>query len=285
MEQPLLLKPSEQIESEAKSKTVVNYLQCVAFVTVYIGIGLVFKLEANTYLLIGIPLTLAFQLFIRRKPITDLWVKNVALIDFNRLTIILILGFCICPVYGIIDGIWEDKLTLNKTLYLISALAGTIGAGFAASKLNRKSLKYLLLCLLIVGSIGSGLVLLSSLGKSMTEHTPVHFNFPKALRSLLLYIPISFVLEEVIFRGLLDSHITNKTKNGTKSALFISALWALWHLPLGPPDGNLLLNALGLLFVHCLVGIPLSIFWRKSGNLMVPAFSHAFIDAIRNGFA
>jgi membrane protease YdiL (CAAX protease family) len=37
-----------------------------------------------------------------------------------------------------------------------------------------------------------------------------------------------------------------------------------------------------LVFVHTIIGIPLSIYWRKSGNLAVPAFTHAFIDAVRN---
>jgi len=30
------------------------------------------------------------------------------------------------------------------------------------------------------------------------------------------------------------------------------------------------------------MGIFLSIFWRRSGNLAVPGFSHAFSDSVRN---
>jgi len=31
-----------------------------------------------------------------------------------------------------------------------------------------------------------------------------------------------------------------------------------------------------------IAGVPLSLFWRKSGNLAVPGFTHAFVDAVRN---
>ncbi len=35
--------------------------------------------------------------------------------------------------------------------------------------------------------------------------------------------------------------------------------------------------------VHALIGVPLAIYWRKSGNLAVTAFTHALIDGIRDG--
>jgi membrane protease YdiL (CAAX protease family) len=33
---------------------------------------------------------------------------------------------------------------------------------------------------------------------------------------------------------------------------------------------------------HCLVGVPLSFAWRRSGNLAGPALAHAGLDAVRN---
>jgi membrane protease YdiL (CAAX protease family) len=37
--------------------------------------------------------------------------------------------------------------------------------------------------------------------------------------------------------------------------------------------------------VHVAVGTVLSLFWRRSGNLVVPALGHAFLDALRNALA
>ncbi len=66
------------------------------------------------------------------------------------------------------------------------------------------------------------------------------------------------------------------------TAVLVSVLWGLWHLPV---SGRLPLPYLVLELVawHTLVGVPLSLAWRRSGNLAGPALAHAAIDAVRNG--
>jgi membrane protease YdiL (CAAX protease family) len=42
-----------------------------------------------------------------------------------------------------------------------------------------------------------------------------------------------FVVEEVWFRGALDSHVHHQgERHGILSAIFVSLLWSWWHLPL-----------------------------------------------------
>jgi len=53
----------------------------VAFVTAWVAIGFIFRLgdtfnRQSLYLVIGIPLTIVFQLFVRRRPLRELWVRN-----------------------------------------------------------------------------------------------------------------------------------------------------------------------------------------------------------------
>jgi hypothetical protein len=38
----------------------------------------------------------------------------------------------------------------------------------------------------------------------------------------------------------------------------------------------------GLLAAQILVGVPLSIWWRRSGNLLVPDTAHALLEAARS---
>ena len=38
-----------------------------------------------------------------------------------------------------------------------------------------------------------------------------------------------------------------------------------------------------LLYVHVPYGVCLSLFWRKTGNLVIPSLCHSLGDAIRNG--
>jgi membrane protease YdiL (CAAX protease family) len=43
------------------------------------------------------------------------------------------------------------------------------------------------------------------------------------------------------------------------------------------------LEAAAILVVfHVATGVPLTIGWRRSGNLAVPGIAHALIDAVRN---
>ena len=64
------------------------------------------------------------------------------------------------------------------------------------------------------------------------------------LKQFLLYFAVTFVLEEVAFRGALDSHFYHSPPDGRRrdnsawlSAIFVSALWDIWHLPV-LPSGN-----------------------------------------------
>jgi membrane protease YdiL (CAAX protease family) len=94
------------------------------------------------------------------------------------------------------------------------------------------------------------------------------------------------VLEEVAFRGAIDDHVHRADgARGVLSALFVSALWGLWHLPIAPGGLPLAVIAAQALLVHCVVGVPLSLARRRTGSLVVPAGAHALIDALRNGLA
>ena len=89
------------------------------------------------------------------------------------------------------------------------------------------------------------------------------------------------------FRGALDSHVRHpggghgaaSTIYGIASAIFVSVLWGLWHHPVLPQA-----PIWALLPVQVAMGPFLSLFWRRSGNLMVPGFAHALNDAVRNAF-
>jgi membrane protease YdiL (CAAX protease family) len=103
--------------------------------------------------------------------------------------------------------------------------------------------------------------------------------------SLLTYLPVVFVVEEVLFRGLIDTYLHGSTPGPDRaSALYGSALWGIWHLPVA-------FLALGVLtipylvLVHTVIGYFLVTAWRRTGNLAAPGIAHAAIDALRNAVA
>ncbi len=87
-------------------------------------------------------------------------------------------------------------------------------------------------------------------------------------------------MEEVFFRGVLDTYLhQGEEGTGWLSAIYLSALWGLWHVPISSSQPLVILV---LLIFQIAVGVPLSIWWRRSGNLTVPGTTHALIDTIRN---
>lgn len=97
-----------------------------------------------------------------------------------------------------------------------------------------------------------------------------------------LCFPATFLLEEVTFRGALDAHLHHDGETrGWQSAFFVSTLWGLWHLPVSHAL-PFPLQVTELVVVHVVLGVPLSMAWRRSRNLAAPAFAHAVNDAVRN---
>ena len=48
-------------------------IEAAAFVTVWVTAGYMLRLSSNAYLLLGVPLTAAFQLLVRRRPLRELF--------------------------------------------------------------------------------------------------------------------------------------------------------------------------------------------------------------------
>ena len=111
------------------------------------------------------------------------------------------------------------------------------------------------------------------------------------LKQLLVNFTVTFVLEEVAFRGALDSYMYQPPTHGQErgrsawlSAIFVSPRSGIWHLPLFPTGRAAAFAAAVpvLIIVHTLTGVPLSFCWRASGTLILPAAAHAVIASYRN---
>src|SRR5262249_53789329 len=129
---------------------------------------------------------------------------------------------------------------------------------------------------------GSALVLMPFWGLGEPVRGPLIEGLGGGGGGVLLYLPGCFGMEGGAFRGAPDTHAHHQGEShGVWSAVFVSALWGLWHYPTEGP-GNPLATAGQLLLIHIPVGVCLSRGWRKSGNLLVPGIAHAFMDAVRN---
>jgi membrane protease YdiL (CAAX protease family) len=259
-----------------------RYMQVILFVGIYIVCGYLLHLEATAYLLLGIPFTLLFQLFIAKKPIHQLWLRDEKKFYLNKWGWIIAILLMVFPIYQIIDLVIHNQLTWVLFGYYTAAFLGAFCAGYSFSRFTKKTLRDFFTCFIIVVLIRVLLYFFPFL----TGKHEFRFDYMQGIRSLLTYIPIAFVVEEVVFRGMLDTYIhPAKRAKGLWSAIFISVLWGLWHLPLHVNSES----SMGFIVLTRILvsswGIILSIFWRRTGNLAVPAFSHAFANAIRDAFA
>ena len=265
-----------------------KYVDVVVFVFVWMAAGWTFHLDANAYLLLGVPLVVLFQLFIRRRPLRNLWARDATAFRLGMIGVGLALLLILAPGYDLLVVALPKKLWV-VALWLLCAMAGALFAAFALGWQRASAARRGLPSFVVAVLIGMGIMAVGALAR----HHSIGFPLPKLvvlLKQFLLYFTVCFALEEVVFRGALDSHVYRPRSHGQPSgspwlsAIFVSALWGIWHLPALPiPSAPAFAAAIpALIIIHTLVGVPLSFCWRASGTLVLPAAAHALIDAYRN---
>ena len=259
-----------------------RYAAVVLFIATWMTCGWLLRLDTNAYLLLGVPLTILFQWGVRRRSLRALWVREAPLFRLGWKGVAIAAALSMVPLVSLADTVAEGEWV--GSLFSLVSVAGAVGAAYAVRHFRREHLRPLAWCLLITLALdtiqwsvflGTGLVEPRWAEGGVTEHVSV------GLLSLLQYIAVVFVMEEVTFR-MLDSHLhESDRRRGFLSAVLLAAAWGLWHLPGGE---ELTWESVGILmYVHVPYGVALALFWRKTGNLVVPGLCHALGDAIRNG--
>ena len=231
------------------------------------------------------PLTVAFQWYVRRAPLRSLWVRDAASFRLGRVGWAFAALMAIAPAHQLLNDVRADLPKVNL-LFDSAAIAGTLATAFAIRNLRSSSIRPLLMCLAIAGGIGITIMVASGYSAGFSHLSEIR-RLTTGVQSLLMMLGLFSVVEEVAFRGAFDAHVFHAGESrGIGSAVLVSGLWGLWHLPvvlnLHSSTQPVLLLAPQLIAVHCAIGVPLSIYWRRSSNLFVTGFTHAVIDAVRN---
>jgi membrane protease YdiL (CAAX protease family) len=255
--------------------------EAVAFVAVWVAAGYLLPIGDNAYLLLGIPLTIGFQVLVRRRPLRELFAAEPTRFALGTR------GVAMAAALAVVPGCYAVQALAGGDWTLLGwYLAAVTGAGCAAFSLRAGSVPAALRSAAVPMAIGAGGMALvyGLLHIASGAPLPAVAAVAALAKYTALYFPATFLLEEVAFRGALDAHVHHDGEGrGWQSAIFVSALWGSWHLPVssGLP---LPLQLVELLVVHILLGVPLSFAWRRSRNLAGPALAHAVNDAVRNAF-
>lgn len=281
----------------AAGSRLLRFVIAAGAVAVYKTVGYVLHLNLADYQLLGIPLLVLFQLGIHRQPLRTLWVRSGPPLRLDARLFLLWALFSLVPAYETLRA--AQHADLASAALQSTGIVGAIGLAYALRAMRAATLRQLGLCLVTAG----GIALLPQLLFVLLPHV-VHLHLATGpagagthlallpslqagAETFLWGMPAGFVIEEVFFRGALDTYL-HRGEHGTGwgSAVFVSALWGLWHLPNHPiPAQRLLPTIAGLLIAQIAVGVPLSLWWRKSGNLVVSNTTHALIDGARTVLA
>jgi membrane protease YdiL (CAAX protease family) len=257
--------------------------EAAATVAIWMALGWATGASPNAYLLIGMPITATFHLWVHRRPLHTLWVRDAPDFRLGARDAVVAVLLAATPLYALVRHLTSGRpVDWVGSAWLLAAVAGAVGAALAIRRFRRDTLRHLAGCLATAGGLGVALVVAARLAPP--DDTPLTVRaLVEGMRWLLLYLPVAFALEEVFFRGALDAHVHREGEGyGVMTAVFVSALWGLWHLPVAPVRESVWMTGGGLVVIHVLIGVPLSIYWRRSGNLVVPGATHALIDATRN---
>jgi membrane protease YdiL (CAAX protease family) len=257
--------------------------EAIAFVAVWMAAGYLLPISSNGYLLLGIPLTIVFQVLVRRRRVRELFAAGTTRFALDGPGIGLAAVLAVVPLYFAVNAVGSgDRAGVG---WYVAATAGAVWAAFALRVGSVRSALRAAVLPIAVGSTGFAAVYSAM---HLATGTPVSAQavLTTIAQYTALYFPATFLLEEVSFRGALDAHVHHDGESrGLASAVFVSALWGLWHLPVSTTLSlPFPLQAGVLVVVHVLLGVPLSIAWRRTRNLAGPGLAHAVNDAVRNAF-
>ena len=254
-------------------------VEVVTFVTVWVTAGYLLRLSANGYLLLGRPADRRVPAPRAARPLRDLFAGNTSRFALSRRGAVTAAVLAVVPGYYAVQALLASDWTL--TGWNLAALAGAVAAAFSLRAGSVLATLRAAALPIAVGATGFATVF-GVVHVATGRPLPAVAALAAVAKYTALYFPATFLLEEVAFRGALDAHLHHDGESrGWQSAILISALWGLWHLPV-PSGLPLPLLVIQLVAVHVALGVPLSFAWRRRRNLTGPALAHAVNDAVRN---
>jgi len=268
-----------------------RYIEVAAFVVGWMALGFYLHLGNAAYQAVGVALTLLFQPLVARRPFCQLWVRAAMAWRFDRWTIALAIFFAGAAGAVLFLHVGRLPAAEHRSWMMLLLTVAAVLAAFALRQTTWAGLWRALPSIAAWKITGWGWALvvvwvgrLVGVAGSPGLHLPLR-QWPAMGATFLCEFLGAFVIEEVVFRGALDTHVSagETTRwDEFRSAAFVSVLWALYHVPIQGPQAITPIQQLGstLHFVGiALAGMPLAFCWRRSGTLALPAALHAFFDA------
>src|SRR5262249_6891708 len=119
----------------ASSSTLRRYLEVGAVVIAWTTMGWWLDLNRDTFLLAGIPITVIFQLVIRRRPLRALWVREAPPLKLDAKGKTLASALALLPALNLLQSV-VPKFDALDSVYFISSMLGAGAAAYALRSLR-----------------------------------------------------------------------------------------------------------------------------------------------------
>ncbi|HEY2514956.1 MAG TPA: CPBP family intramembrane glutamic endopeptidase [Polyangiaceae bacterium] len=263
----------------------------LAFIALWVGLGFGLHLGPNAYIVLGVPLAIAFQRWVARAPLRAAWVQSAPPLRIDRRTVTLAALVAIGPAKAMLDAIH-----VREWGTLVSAVAattlGSLGVAYTLRNMGRAGLARHLKSAALAALPGIAIMILAAVAARLAGKLVLPAPRDAAwtfVDSLAQYVPATFAVEEVVFRGVLDAHVAAVAPGRrwrVATTVILCAAWGLWHAPVvysqGTPPMPFAALIARLLLVHIFAGLTLTYAWRRTGSLFASGVAHALVDAVRN---
>jgi hypothetical protein len=139
-----------------------RYIEVLAFVALWMALGWMFHLDTNSYLLIGVPLVVLFQRFVRQRPLRQLWVRDAAAFRLGLVGSVIAVLLILAPGYDLIF-VAVPKKSWIVVLWFLCAVAGAVFAAFAITQQRASAARRALRSFISAVLIGMGIMAASAL--------------------------------------------------------------------------------------------------------------------------
>ncbi|HEX7687945.1 MAG TPA: CPBP family intramembrane glutamic endopeptidase [Burkholderiaceae bacterium] len=261
------------------------------FIGAWMAAGWLLALPPNAYLVLGVPLVLAYQLVILHRPVRALWRFDGAPLGFDRSIVTVGLMLATWPALSLVASfVTSARVGVDVAAWCLCAAVGAFGLAWwlvnawRQPQFWRGGQQPAFFALVVV--TGVMLFALSAWMSGARPHLPPATGLATFISDAWLYACVCFVLEEVVFRGAIDPAIVpDAPVTGLRAhatAVFVSLLWGAWHFPLLPFGHGSIHSMASTLAFHVGVGWPMTLLARRARNLGPTCLAHAAIDAFRD---
>lgn len=197
---PLRATSGQRLDTSLRRRAI----ESVAFVATWVTAGYLLGLSSNGYLLLGIPLTAAFQLGVRRRPLRELFAGGTTRFALDRKGAAMATVLAITPGYYAAQAFTAGDWTTFG--WYLAAMAGALAAAFSLRASSLRATLRSAALPVAVGAVGMATVY-GVVHVATGTPLPAMAALAALAKYTALYYPATFLLEEVAFRGAIDAHV------------------------------------------------------------------------------